>query len=133
VRSVSPVITREHRRLVERASCPDCDGILWNGQEPWPDGRALSDMFWLYYAPLIPEDYHGRALRALVHATPHGMKAFATQKEFRAMLVDCMTPFLKRGQRFKSRPGSECAWCGRPGAAVGAQCQGCGAWCREGR
>jgi hypothetical protein len=121
-----------HREQVDRASLVDCDGILWNGREPWPDGALLRDMFWTYYAPLIEDAWHGRALRALMHATPHGMKAFSKSSEFRACMVETMTPFLKkRKPGDRRRPANECAWCTRPGVEVGGQCLGCGAWRRE--
>lgn len=120
---------RQHRETVERASFTDCDGVLWNGSEPWRDGQIFVDLFWTYYAPLIPEQMHGRALRALIHATPHGTKHFATSTEFRTCLKATLGPFLTRGRTTATRD-CECAWCGRPGVTTGQQCQGCGAWRR---
>jgi hypothetical protein len=106
-------------------------GLLFaDGLQPWPDAVLLVQMFWLYYAPLIAESYHGRALRELRAATPHGMKTFANKGEFAACMKATLGPLVKKHRVSNAAARDECAWCTRPGVNVGEQCQGCGAWRR---
>lgn len=120
-----------HREQVNRASFAECDGLCFYGSQPWPDGLLLVRLFWDHYAAVIPPYKHGRALRALAAATPHGMKAFSKSSEFRAMLVDTLGPFIER-PRERRRREHECPYCTRPyeSGRTSQQCQGCGAWRR---
>lgn len=117
-----------HREQVERASFADHDGLAWFDGQVWPDGLLLNRLFWDHYASHIAPHNHGRALRALARATPHGMKAFSTVSQFREMLKQVMTPFWET-KRQRSRRQGECPYCTRPYESR-AQCQGCGAWRR---
>jgi hypothetical protein len=118
----------EHRREVERASVPDCDGLRWFGDRVWPDGHLWTQLFWTYYASHIAPHNHGRALRALAAATPDGVKAIGSSTELRALLKRVIGPFWEKPHQRRRRE-EECPYCTRPYEAS-KQCLGCGAWRR---